>query len=71
MAQLRHDQYDVLERAITDRRRIAVVRRGTEYVVVPTRLLLERGREAILARHPSGSVMTFYVDDLESIEVVK
>jgi hypothetical protein len=71
MAQLNPQQYDTLERAITDRRRIAVIRRGTEYVVVPARLTIERGREAIQARHPSGSVMTFYLDELESLEVVK
>ena len=71
MAQLTHQQYDTLERAITEKRRIAVIRRGTEYVVVPSRLMLERGREAIIARHPSGSVMTFYLDELESLEVVK
>lgn len=71
MAQLTHAQYDTLERAITDKRRIALVRRGMEYVVVPSRLTVERGREAIHARHPSGSVMTFFVDELESIEVVK
>jgi hypothetical protein len=71
MAHFTHEQYDTLERAITDRRRIAVMRRGTEYVVVPSRLTVERGREAIQARHPSGSVMTFYIDELESLEVVK
>jgi hypothetical protein len=71
MAHLTNTQYDTLERAITDKRRIAVIRRGTEYVVIPSKLVMERGREAIYARHPSGSVMTFYVDDLESIEVVK
>jgi hypothetical protein len=71
MAQLTHEQYDKLERAITDKRRIAVMRRGTEYVVVPARLTVERGREAIHARHPSGSVMTFYLDEIESVEVVK
>jgi hypothetical protein len=71
MAQLTHQQYDTLERAITDKRRIAVIRRGTEYVVVPSRLMVERGREAIVARHPSGSVMTFYLDELEGVEVVK
>jgi hypothetical protein len=71
MAQLTHEQYETLERAITDKRRIAVMRRGTEYVVVPARLTVERGREAIHARHPSGSVMTFFIDELESIEVVK
>ena len=55
MAQLTHEQYDILERAITDKRRIAVMRRGTEYVVVPSRLMVERGREAIHARHPGGA----------------
>ena len=47
------------------------MRRGTEYVVVPSRLSVERGREAIQARHPSGTVMTFYLDEVQSIEVVK
>ena len=71
MAHLTHEQYDTLERAITDKRRIALMRRGMEYVVIPSRLTVERGREAIHARHPSGSVMTFFLDELESIEVVK
>ena len=71
MAQLTHDQYDTLERAIIDKRRIAVMRRGTEYVVIPSRLTVEGGREVLHARHPNGSVMTFFVDDLESIEVVR
>jgi len=71
MAQLTHEQYDSLERAIIDKRRIAVVRRGTEYVIVPFRLMVERGREAIQARHPGGNVMLFYLDELESVEVVK
>jgi hypothetical protein len=71
VAQLTHEQYDLLERAIADKRRIAVMRRGTEYVVVPSRLSVERGREAILARHPSGTVMTFFIDEVQSIEVVR
>lgn len=71
MAQLTHEQYDLLERAIIDERRIAVMRRGTEYVVVPARLAVERGREALYARHPSGSVLTFFIDEVESLEVVK
>jgi hypothetical protein len=71
MAQLTHEQYDSLERAIIDKRRIAVMRRGTESVIVPFRLMVERGREAIQARHPGGNVMLFYLDELESVEVVK
>lgn len=72
MAQLTTSQYDALERAITDGRRIAVYRRGTEYVVIPTRLRLTAGREALEALHPTtGEHLTLYLDDLESIEVVK
>ena len=69
--QLTHEQYDALERAITDKRRIAVMRRGTEYVVVPARIAMERGRELIHAHHPSGNVMMLYLDELESFEVVR
>ena len=47
------------------------MRRGTEYVIVPSRLAVERGREAIQARHPGGNVMLFFIDELESIEAVK
>ena len=72
MAQLTTTQYDALERAITDGRRIAVYRRGTEYVVIPTRLRLTVGREALEALHPTtGEHLTLYLDDLESIEVVR
>ena len=72
MAELTTTQYDSLERAITDGRRIAVYRRGTEYVVIPTRLYVTGGREAVEATHPTtGEQITLYVDEVESIEVVR
>jgi hypothetical protein len=72
MAQLTHGEYDALERAVTDGRRIAIYRRGTEYVVVPRRLRLEGGREAIDSVHPTtGEQITFYVDEVETIEVIR
>jgi hypothetical protein len=72
MAQLTHDQYDALERAITTGARIAVMRRGTEYIVVPQRLRLADGREAIEAMHPTtGHELTIYVDEVDAIEVVR
>jgi hypothetical protein len=72
MAQLTHDQYDALERAITNGVRIAVWRRGTEYIVVPQRLRLADGREAIEAMHPTtGHELTLYVDEVDAIEVVR
>lgn len=72
MAELTHQQYDALERAVADSTRIVVYRRGTEYVVVPTRLALAGGREAVEARHPTtGDRITFYIDEVDSIDVVR
>ena len=71
MAELTTSQYDALERAITDGRRVAVYRRGTEYVVVPQRLRTDRGREALESVHPTtGDRITLYLDEVDSIEVV-
>ena len=70
MAELTHEQYDELERAIADGRRIAIYRRGTEYMVVPIRMRLS-AREAIEAMHPTtGERLTLYIDEIEGFEVV-
>lgn len=72
MAQLSHRQYEVLEHAIAQRMRVAVMRRGTEYVIVPRRLRLADGREAIDAVHPTtGQALTLYVDEFDSVELVR
>jgi hypothetical protein len=72
VAQWNHKQYDLLERAITNGRRISAFRRGTEYVVVPTRLRMISGREAVEATHPTtGEEITIYLDEMDSFEVVK
>ena len=72
MAQWTHKQYDLLEHAITGGERIAAYRRGTEYVVLPTRLRMISGREAVEATHPTtGDEITLYLDELDSFEVVK
>ena len=72
MAQLTHQQYDALERAVTEGNRIAVWRRGTEYVVIPQRIRLAGGREAIEAMHPTtGHHLTLFLDEVDAIEVVK
>lgn len=71
MAELTHRQYDALESAIANGRRIVVYRRGTEYVVIPIRLQLTSGRESISARHPTtGESITLYIDEVDSIDVV-
>jgi len=71
ITQLTAAQYDALERAIADGRRLSVWRRGTEYVVVVDRLRLTEGREALEANHPTTcDRLTLYIDELEGIEVV-
>ncbi len=72
MAQWTHKQYDLLERAITNGKRISAYRRGTEYIVVPTRLRVISGREAVEATNPTtGDEMTIYLDEMDTFEVVK
>ncbi len=65
-------QYDDLERALADGKRVSVYRRGTEYVVVPRRLRAHGGREALDAMHPTtGERMTFFIDEMDGFEVVR
>jgi hypothetical protein len=72
MTEWTHKQYDALEGAIINGKRISAYRRGTEFVVVPTRLRVISGREAVDATHPStGDAITLYLDEMESFEVVR
>ena len=65
-------EYDRLERAITDRKRLALQRRGREYLVIPESLHLDKGREVIATRHPStGHRMELFVDELDSVKAVE
>jgi hypothetical protein len=70
-SRLTHAQYEALERAITDGRRIVVTRRGTEFVVVPLRLRTVTGREVLDARHPTtGDSLTLVLDELDQLEPI-
>ncbi len=72
MKQLTHRQYDALESAITNGRRISVFRRGTEFVVIPRRLRTEGSREAMDSVHPTtGEEITLFLDEMETFEVVE
>jgi hypothetical protein len=72
VGQLTVKQYDALERAIVDASRVAIQRRGTEYLVIPERLATQDGREVIVARHPTtGARMTLRLDEVERMEVVR
>ena len=71
MAQLTYAQYNELEQAVSRGRRVAIYRRGTEYIIIPLALLSRDGREVIEARNPTtGDSMTLFVDELESIALV-
>jgi hypothetical protein len=72
MAQLTAKEYDDLERAVRDGKRVSVMRRGTEYIIVPLSLRLRSGKEAIEARNPTtGDAMVIFVDDIESFAVLR
>jgi hypothetical protein len=71
VTQLTVAQYDALERAIADRRRLSVWRRGSEFIIVVDALRITGGREALEAHHPTtGDKLTLYIDELEGIEVL-
>jgi len=72
VTQLSVAEYDELERAIIDGRRIAVFRRGTEYLVIPRALRMRDGDEVIEAIHPTtGEEIRFAISELSSVAVVK
>ena len=72
MAYLTPADYDALERAIADATRVVVMRRGTEYVIVPRRLRTEGRREVIEATNPTtGESLAFSLDDIDTINVVR
>jgi hypothetical protein len=73
MAQLTHEQYDAIERAVAEGTRIVVRRSaGRETVLIPSKLRVLDGREAIEARNPTtGHDMTIFLDEVDSIEVVR
>jgi len=72
VGQLSVAQLDALERAIVDQRRVMVMRRGTEFLVIPERLTIVDGREAIVARHPTtGAPLLLFLDEADQLEVVR
>ena len=72
MAQLTHQQYDQLERAVLDGTRISVYRRGTEYIVIPLRIGLRGADEIIEARNPTtGDSITLKLGEIDSIDFVR
>ena len=69
--ELTPDALDALERAVRERRRVALRRRGTEYVVVAERLETSGRDEVLLGRLPmTAELHAFRLRDLESFAVL-
>jgi transcriptional antiterminator Rof (Rho-off) len=66
------DRLDQLERAVRDGLRVSLTtRRGTEYVVIPSRLATDGPREALVARLPmTGEELRFPLDDITAFHVM-
>jgi hypothetical protein len=71
MSQLTHEQYNRLERAVSRSERIAVSRKGAEYIIVPLAMRVQNGRETIDARNTTtGDALTIYLDEVDSVEAL-
>jgi hypothetical protein len=72
MTQFSHEQYDILEHAVSRGTRVAIQRRnGREYVVIPLALRSENSREVVEARNPTtGHALRLYVDEIEAIHAL-
>jgi len=65
------DRYDQLESATRSGRRVALERRGTEYVVIAVGLRVVDSRESLIGRLPmTGEELSFALDDLTAFEVI-
>jgi hypothetical protein len=63
---------DQLENAIRRGQRVALSRRGTEYIVVAQRMTSDGPHEAFVGWLPmTGEELTFRLDDIESFQVIE
>jgi uncharacterized protein with PhoU and TrkA domain len=63
---------DQLENAARRGLRVALMRRGTEYIVVALRVTSVDQHDALLGRLPmTGEELTFLLDEIESLQVIE
>jgi len=66
------DRMDQLENAARRGLRVALMRRGTEYIVVALRVTSVDQHDALLGRLPmTGEELTFLLDEIESLQVIE
>jgi hypothetical protein len=62
---------DQLERAVRDGLKVALTRRGTEYVVTALRITTVDRREALVGRLPmTGEELAFRLDQIDAFQVI-
>jgi uncharacterized protein with PhoU and TrkA domain len=62
---------DQLEHAAREGLRVALSRRGTEYIVVALRVTSADRHEVLIGRLPmTGEDLTFRLDEIESFQVI-
>jgi len=62
---------DQLERAARDGRRVALTRRGTEYIVVARRVTSVDNSEAVIGWLPmTGEELVFRLEEIDAFQVV-
>jgi hypothetical protein len=65
------ERMDQLESATRRNLRVALSRRGTEYVVVAIRIVSTGPQEALLGRLPmTGEELSFRLDEIDSFQVI-
>ena len=65
------ERLDQLESAVRQSRRVALSRRGTEYIVIAVRMTSSSNRDALVGRLPmTGEEMTFRLDEIEGMQVL-
>jgi hypothetical protein len=65
------DRMDQLESAARRGQRVALSRRGTEYVVVAIRVTTEERHDVLVGRLPmTGEELAFRLDQIDSFQVV-
>jgi hypothetical protein len=65
------ERLDQLENAVRNGRRVALNRRGTEYIVIAVRMTSRNNRDAFIGRLPmTGEEMVFVLEDLEDFQAL-
>jgi len=66
------ERMDQLENAARKGLRVALIRRGTEYIVVAVRVTSVGRHEAFIGRLPmTGEDLTFRLEDIDSFQVIE